>query len=252
MSERPDAWEERAAAEDREAARSRETPGTHGTIAPGFSRRSFLFFLLVAPAGLAAVFAILLALQYKQFQSMVSPSAAVEPFAWTDADRGRLDTAVQALGAFARGGGPDTLRLSPADLTLLAVSSPAAERQHIRFRITAPVPPDSLLVVESAQPVNALSGRFAGVFRKISPVRNGWLNARMVGYPEWKTGVLSFFPQRGFLNGASVPRTAMTKRAGLSPGDFIDPSREAAYREFLGAIDTVVLDAGGSVLIVRK
>jgi hypothetical protein len=247
MSERPDAWEERALEEDREAARSRTITAPHG-----FSRRTFLFFLLVAPAGLAAVFAILLALQYKQFQSMVSPSPAVGAFASTDESSRRFDTLTLALDGFAQGGGSDSLRLSPADLTLLAVSSPAAARQRIRFRITSGGAADSLLVVESAQPVDALSGRFARVFRRISPVKDGWLNARMIGYPEWKNGILSFFPQRGFLNGESVPRTALTKRAGLSPGDFIDASRETAYREFLGAVDTVTLDSGGSVLIVRK
>lgn len=224
------------------------------TPPPVFSRRSFLFFILLAPACLAAVGGIVGVLQYKQYRAMVSPEALVPAFAATEGDLSRVDSLTAAFAAFSRGEGPDTLRLFPRDLTLLASSGAAGSavaaihEQGFRFRFT---PGDSLLVVESSRGVDALSGRLAWLFKRFAPVEDGWLNARMEGRPEWKSGVLSFAPERGLLNETKVPRAALTKRGGLSPKDFLDPRFEPEYAAFLAALDTVAYE-DGEVLIVRK
>lgn len=252
MSERPDAWEARANEEDRQAALSRETREPRGTP-PASSRRAFLFFLLVAPAGLLAILAIMAALQYKQFQTMVSPAAAVEEFAWTEESRQGLDAILASIRAFSGNDTPktgsDTLRLSSSDLSLLASASPVLARDRIRFRVTAT---DSLLVLESSQPVDALTGRAAWIFKRVSPIRNGWLNARVEGLPEWKAGSLALALDRGFLNGAKVPRTALTKRAGMNARDFLDTSATVPYNALLAALDTAYLRAGAVVLVRSK
>jgi hypothetical protein len=215
---------------------------------PVFSRRSFLFFILLAPACVLAVIAIVVTLQYKQFQAMVSSASTVEQFLWTEESRQSLDTLLAAIQSFPRDEGPDTLWLSPDDLTSLAAASPVLERLRISFRITAA---DGFLVVESSQRVEALNGRFAWIFKRLSPTPDGWLNARMEGLPEWKAGALDFAPERGFLTGSKLPRAALTKRGGMSPRDFLDPIHEPEYRAFLGALDTILLDSNGSVLLVE-
>ena len=240
---------------------------------PVFSRRSFLFFIVLAPACLLAVAAIVLTLQYKQFRTMVSPASAVEEFVPTEADVLRLAALENAFAVFASSAPPldsatasgtasasaadttgstgyaDSLRLSPHDLTLLAAASPVARGQGLRFRFADG---DSLITVESARRVDALQGRVAWVFRRITPIADGWLNARMEGLPVWKARALSFEPEKGYLNGAKVPRAALSKRGGLSPKDFLDPRHEPAYTAFLAAIDTVVYVDGNVVIVRRK
>jgi hypothetical protein len=215
---------------------------------PVFSRRSFIFFILLAPACLLAVVAIVVTLQYKQFQAMVSPAPVVEESGPTTESRQRLDNLQSSLSSFSNRRGPDTLRLSAHDLTVLTAASPVLQRERIRFRFTVA---DSLLVAESSQRVEAMSGRFAWIFKRIAPAGDGWLNARMEGLPEWKAGALGFAPERSFLNGAKVPRAAMSKRGGMSPKDFLDPSAEPQYNAFITAIDTVLWD-GRNVELVRK
>lgn len=222
---------------------------------PVFSRRSFLFFVLLAPLCFAAVGGIILTLQYKQFQAMVAPSTTVEEFVPTAESHQRLDSLLASIKSFSgiavgSTAAPDTLRLSPADLTVLAAASPVTAAEHIRFRFAAK---DSLLIAESSQRVAALNGRFAWIFKKISKTPDGWLNARLEGLPELKDGprALDFDVQHGFLNNGRVPRAALMKRGGLSPKDFLDPRFAPEYQAFLDAIDTVYFDVDKVVLVRR-
>lgn len=147
---------------------------------PVFSRRSFLFFIVLAPACLLAVAGIVITLQVKQYRLLVADSPLVE------AGEGNPDVVRTLLGRFAEfsaGEGPDTLRLSPADLEALVVASPAATDEGIRIRFTAT---DSHLVMESTRRVEELDGRLAWVFKRIAPIPDGWLNARVEGLPELK------------------------------------------------------------------
>jgi hypothetical protein len=203
---------------------------------PPISRRAFLLFALLAPASFLAVIAIILVLQYRQFQTLVSPQAAIEAPVWSAGDSARHEALKASLLAFGSGEGPDTLFLSPADLTLLASGSSVAISQGLRFRI---VGEDSLLASESARRLDALRGRFAGLFNRMSPIKDGWLNARVEGTPELKNGALTLAVERGFLNGAKVPRAALEKHGGLSPRDFLTPEQLPAYTAFLAALDTV-------------
>jgi hypothetical protein len=215
---------------------------------PALSRRSFVLFALLAPAGLLVIAGIIALLQYRQFRSMVSPQAAVMAPAWTAADSARHESLLAVLKAFSGDAGPDTLSLSPEDLTLLAASSPAANSKGFRIRILAK---DSLLASESSRPVDSLEGGAAAVFKRLSPVENGWLNARVEGLPQWKDGALALDPARGYLNGVKVPRTALAKRGGLSPRDFLAPEQLPAYQAFLEVLDTVVY-VDGRVVLIRK
>jgi hypothetical protein len=215
---------------------------------PEVSRRALILFALLAPACLLAVAGIVGVLQYRQFQALVSPQAAFPAPAWTQSDSARQEALKVSLVDFSEGRGPDTVPLSPADLTLLAATTPAVTGQGIRLRI---VGEDSLLVSESSRQVDALQGRLSGVFKLISPVKDGWLNARVEGLPDWTVGVLSLVPERGFLNGAKVPRAALTKRGGLSPEDYLSPGQLPAYAAFLAALDTVRYE-GGNILVIRK
>jgi hypothetical protein len=215
---------------------------------PVFSRRSFLFFILLAPACVLAVAAIILTLQYKQYRLLVSPAPAVEAFAPTPATALRADSLLAETRAFVAATAADTLEFTPDDLNALAAVSPVLARQEIRVRL---VGSDSLLTVESARRVNALTGRVAWIFKRIAPIPDGWLNARVEGLPELASRQLTLAPERGFLGGSKVPRAAITKRAGLSPKDFIDPQYEAEYAAFVAAVDTVFWN-GRAVVLVRS
>lgn len=215
---------------------------------PAFSRRAFILFLLLAPACFVVVIGIVAVLQYRQFRLFVSPRPAVEALAMTASDSARHEALTTSLSAFAAGTGPDTVTLSPSDLTLLASASPVASLQGIHIRILGG---DSLLVSESSRRVDALQGHLAGLFKRFSPVKDGWLNARIEGTPDWHDGVLALAPDRGFLNGVKVPHTALEKHGGLSPSDFLAPEQLPAYKTFLAALDTATY-SNGTVRIVRK
>jgi|GEM_PF-5207327 len=215
---------------------------------PVFSRRSFLFFILLAPACIVAVAAIIITLQYKQYRLLVSPASAVEALVPTPASAQRADSLLAAARAFAAASAPDTLAFTPDDLNALASVSPVLAREEIRVRV---VGKDSLLSVESSRRVNALTGRLAWIFKRIAPIPDGWLNARVEGLPELKSRQLALAPERGYLGGTKVPKAAITKRAGLSPKDFIDPEHAAAYTTFVAAVDTVYWN-GSAVVMVRN
>lgn len=218
------------------------------TVERVFTRRSFLLFLFLAPAAVLTLVAIILATQYKQLQSVVSSRQAVTPFAWDDAGRAHLNMLSSDFTQFASGTGPDTLRLSPSDLTVLAAASPVAQRQRIRFRITAN---DSELVVETTQSIEDQHRKLSWIFQKIVPTEFQYLNARLEGLPQWKDGKLEFSPERGFLNGAKVPRAALSKRPGMSPNDFVEGEGQATYHQLVGKLDTAYF-AEGVVRLVRR
>ncbi len=228
-----------------------------------FSKRSFIFFILLAPACVLAVVAIVLTLQYKQFQAMVAPATTVAEFAWTPESRQRLETLLASIRSFsetatdtASKADADTLRFTPDDLTVLVASSHVTASEHMRFRFGSTVTrnKDTLLTVESSQPVTALNGKFAWIFKRIAQMKDGWLNARMEGLPEVKAGpprALDFTVENGFLNNGRVPRAALMKRAGLSPKDFLDPQLAPEYAAFVNAIDTAYFHTD-AVYLVRR
>ncbi len=224
---------------------------------PVFSRRSFLFFIVLAPACLLAVVAIVMTLQYRQFRSLVSPVSTVSPMTASPETRVAAHAMLRALDAFTAGEGSDSLALAPDDLNALVALSPVLEREAMRFRFSiapASSPRDEtgpLLAVESSRPLNALNGRLAWIFQRITPVQEGWLNARLEGLPELKSRQIGFAPERGFMNGARVPRAAITKRGGMSPKDFLEPGAMPRYEAMLAVLDTVYWD-GRAAILVRK
>lgn len=224
---------------------------------PVFSRRSFLFFIVLAPACLLAVAAIVLTLQYRQFQTLVSPDSTVEPPPPLSAGLEAAAPVLAAISRFTEGTGSDTLALSPDDLNRLAGASTVLRRERIRFRFSAgltttpnPEAAESLLVVESSRTVDDLKGKVAWVFKRLSPIADGWLNARMEGLVELKNNQLAFAPERGFMNQTKVPKAAMTKRGGMSPRDFIEASEAPRYAAFIAALDTAYWN-GHVVVLVR-
>ena len=84
----------------------------------GASRLSFYVFLLIAPAGLLFILAIILASQYKQFKSIVTPSADVAKFDWDDSAQSRLNELSDEFHTFVAPGGAgkmDSLWITAAD-----------------------------------------------------------------------------------------------------------------------------------------
>lgn len=214
----------------------------------GSSRLSFFLFLMIAPAGILFLFLIMLVIQYKQFKSMVSPAAVVAEFAWSDSSRARLDSVLSNVRAFAvrdtAEWNSDSLWLTIGDLNLLLASSPVNASQSMRFQISIE---DSLVVAQSTQPVLALQGRMAWLFKKAAP--SGYLNARLEGWPELSGGELALAPVKGFLNGHKIPRIALEKRQGLSPPDFM------VNHEIYDALLRVLIEVKatrGRILLVRK
>lgn len=224
---------------------------------PVFSRRSFLFFIVLAPACLLAVAAIVLTLQYRQFQALVSPTSTVAPPRPLSEGRESAAPVLASIARFTEGAGPDTLALSPDDLNRLAAASTVLRREQIRFRFSAGLTTtpnldvaESLLVVESSRTVTDLNGKVAWIFKRISPIADGWLNARMEGLVELKKNDLAFAPERGFMNLTKVPKAAMTKRGGMSPRDFIEASAAPRYAAFVAVLDTAYWN-GRAVVLVR-
>jgi hypothetical protein len=216
------------------------------TVERVFTRRTFLLFLFLAPAAILTLFAIVLATQYKQLQSVVSSRQAVTPFAWSDSGKARLDTVLGSLQDLSAGRGPDTVRLSASDLTLLAAASPVSQKQRLHFRVSAT---DSQLIVESTQSIEDQQRRLSWIFQKIVPREFQYLNARLEGGPQWKEGKLEFLPERGFLNGSKVPRAALLKRTGMSPRDFVDEANQPAYEALVKTLDTAYFENRGVVLV---
>jgi hypothetical protein len=214
----------------------------------GSSRLSFFLFLMIAPAGILFLFLIMLVVQYKQFKSMVSPAPVVSEFAWSDSSRARLDSVLSNVRAFALrdtpGGNSDSLWLSAGDLNLLLAFSPVNASRSMRFQISID---DSLVVAQSTQPVQALQGRMARLFKKAAP--SGYLNARLEGWPELSGGELELAPVKGFLNGKKIPRIALEKREGLSPSDFM--VNHEVYNALLRVL-VEVKAVRGRILLVRK
>src|ERR1700722_8004577 len=157
------------------------TSGRSTSFTPpgGSSRRSFLLFAMLVPVGIFFIIAILLVVQFKQFRALVSPATAdVAEFAWNDSTRARLDSVQMDLRAFADKDSvrlkSDSLWVTPGDLNLLLSSSPMAVSHGIRVHVSIA---DSLIIVQSTQPVQALQGQLAWFFKKMAP--SGFLNARI-------------------------------------------------------------------------
>jgi hypothetical protein len=230
------------------------------TLEPVFTRRGFLLFVFVAPTAIIVLLTILVIAQYRQLQRVVSSRPAVPAFAWDAASEARKDSLLAAFEAFAapadtmrpnageRLAGPDSLFLSGRDLTILASASPAARAQNLHMRVTSR---DSLLFIETTQSIEDQNRRFSWVFKKLIPHEYRFLNAGLEGVPEWKHGRLTFLPQRGFMNGGKVSRTAIAKRSELSPKAYLDSAHVPAYERVLAQVDTVVLVPGG-VALIRK
>ena len=208
-----------------------------------FTRRSFILFLLLAPAAILTLIAIILATQYKQLQSVVSSKPVVSAYSWDEAGRARVGAIAGSLRDFATGKGSDTLRLTASDLNLLAAASPVVQKQRLYFRISAL---DSLLLVESTQSIEDQNRKLSWIFKKVIPLEFQYLNARLEGLPQWKEGRLEFAAERGFLNGSKVPRAALLKRAGISPKDFVDSTGLPLYQALLSRLDSTYY-ADGSV-----
>lgn len=217
---------------------------------PVFSRRSFLLFIFLAPAGLLTILTIIVTLQYRQFRAMVSPESTIPPVEWTSEKLERVKRLQASLHAFGAGDGRDSVWYAAEDLTLLAASSRVVAEQSLSVRLDVR---DTVLVVETSQRVDALQGRFAWIFQRITPVTavegGGWLNARMEGLPEWNGGRLEFAPVRGWLNDVRVPRAALTKRAGMSLRDFVDGPAVDVHDAITAELERVVITDGGAALI---
>jgi hypothetical protein len=218
------------------------------TVERVFTRRSFLFFLFIAPAAVLTLVTIILATQYRQLQAVVSSRQVVTPFEWDAAGGARLNTVLGSLQAFSTRTGSDTLRLPAPDLNLLAAASPVVLRQHLYFHITAA---DSFLIVESTQSIEDQHRMLSWIFKKVIPVQFQYLNARLEGLPQWKEQRLEFVPDQGFLNGAKVPRAALSKRPGMSPRDFLADAAMPEYLQFQSMLDTVFY-ADSAVVLVRR
>ncbi len=216
---------------------------------PVFSRRAFILFIFLAPTGLLTIAAIIAALQYRQFQAMVSPAPAIAAIELDADQHARVGSLQRSLQTFANSEGPDSLWFSDADMTLLASSSPLLEAQRLRVRIGTR---DTLMIVETSQPVSAIKGRFSGIFQRITPVEDGWLNARMEGSPAWNEGRLEFAPLRGWLNEVRIPRAALTKRRAMSPRDFVDGEAAQEYAKLTAVLDRVEITDGGAALVRRR
>ena len=218
------------------------------TVERVFTRRSFLLFLFLAPAAILTLLAIVLATQYKQLQSVVSAKAAVTAFEWNETGLARLDMVVGSLKDFSSGTGADTVVLPASDLNLLAAASPVLKKQRLYFRVTAE---DSSLIIESTQSIEDQHRRLSWIFKKIIPVEFQYLNARLEGLPQWKEGKLEFVPEKGFLNGSKVPRSALLKRSGMSPRDFVDDAGLPVYQAVIGRLDTAYFADRGVILVRR-
>jgi len=216
-----------------------------GAFEPIFSRRTFIAFLFLAPVGIFCVFAIIVVLQYRQFQAMLSPLAETQEYVWGPPQIALRDSLIVSLTRFSALSSGDSLRLGSEDLTLLLNASPIAREQHLSLSVQ--IMGDSLFVLRTTQAIDDLQGRLAWIFKKLG--RSGFLNARVEGRPKLENDRLDLDPDRGFLNNQKIPRSALVKRGGFSPGDFIHP--RDGYETFVRSLAKVKLDQGG-VLLLRK
>jgi hypothetical protein len=212
------------------------------------SRRSFFLFLMLAPAGFLIIFAIVMVAQFRQFKASVSPVPDVKVVSFDTPACELLEDVARRCLFFVKGNASsgwkmDSLWLNSDDLNVLLAASPTASAQGMRFHVSI----DSVVTVRSTQPVQALQGKFAWMFKLMA--KSGYLNARLEGRPEFKDGKLTFMPDRGFLNGQKVPAIALQKRGGMSPEDFM--TNREFYADFLQAVSSVEVTQG-RILVIRN
>jgi hypothetical protein len=186
------------------------------------------------PAFIVLIVAILMAMQYKQLKSFVSPrpmEMATVPESPQSQEQVRaklrhfLAEAPAAPGqAPARPGNrPDTLELSAEDVTHLIRSSSSLADLRLDYHIDMK---DSLLVARNSLPVAALREPLA-TLAKVMRV-TGYLNSEMQGYPALEDGKVIIVPVSAIMNGMPAPvsvldvKGKLDLRAWVSDKDFYD------------------------------
>jgi hypothetical protein len=205
----------------------------------------FFIFLLLMPAFLVVIFLILLAMQYKQLKTLVSPHPSeLEEVRSTPESRQRVVARVDSfLTAPAAGNVQDTLALAAADLNDLIRASQALEKLQLDYHLSME---DTLLVARNSLPVEHLKGILA-TLAKVLHVR-GYLNSEMKGYPSLEGGKLYLVPIAAVMNGVAAPPSVLSSKGKLEPREWVsDPQ---AFDRAVAGLSAIRI-RGGRLLLIR-
>jgi hypothetical protein len=218
----------------------------------------FFIFLLLMPAFVVVIFMILVAMQYKQLKTLVSPRPAELPEVQTSPQSqarvlSRLDSFLLAPGPVpnapspaapsAAGNAQDTLALSARDLNDLIRGSEALEKLHLDYHLSME---DTLLVARNSLPVERLNGVLA-TMAKLLRVR-GYLNSEMKGYPMLDGGKLYLVPVSAVMNGVAAPPSVLSSKGKLEPREWV--TDKEAFDRAAARLSALKI-RGGRLLLIR-
>jgi hypothetical protein len=206
----------------------------------------FFIFLLLMPAFLVVIFMILLAMQYKQLKTLVSPHPSELPEIQTSAEsRARVLARLDSFLVAPRPSNTqDTLSLAAADLNDLIRSSEALEKLHLDYHLSIE---DTLLTARNSLPVEHLKGVLA-TLAKVLRVR-GYLNSEMKGYPLLEGGKIYLVPVSAVMNGVAAPPSVLSSKGKLEPREWV--SDKAAFDRAAARLSAIRV-RGGRLLLIRN
>lgn len=206
----------------------------------------FFIFLFLMPAFVLVICMILVAMQYKQLKTLVSPDPAALPAIRTSPEsqarvQAKLDSFLLAPGATRTA--QDTLALAAEDLNDLIRGSEALERLHLDYHLSLE---DTLLVARNSLPVERLNG-FLAAMARILRVR-GYLNSEMRGYPLLEGGKLYLVPVSAVMNGVAAPASVLSSKGKLEPREWV--SDRDAFDRAAARLSAIKI-RGGRLLLIR-
>jgi hypothetical protein len=201
---------------------------------PEIHKPSLFLFVLLAPAGFALIFAIIIIMQAKQFMAMVAPT----PLEWTVPEQSDSirQASVLKLNLWLDGQGSDSVFLTESDVQAWVDIIPSVDGK--RYGATVG---DSTFKLLSTQPVSQLKGRLDFLFHRLG--KSGYLNAVIEGVPGKEDDKFGLIPLRATLDEVKIPIIALSKRGDLGVEDFW---KEAGARsaELVKVIDTAFVSQG--------
>jgi hypothetical protein len=186
---------------------------------PTFFKGSFFIYLLFVPAFLLIILAILLAMQYKQLKTFVSPKAIT--LSSIPASPQSEEKVVQKLKVFFSenldDSTGDSLVLSPLEINYLIRSSKSLTALKLDYHMDIQ---DTLLVAHNSLPVDHLNG-FLSFLAKILRVK-GFLNSEMRGYLTFEKGEVRLIPISATMNGVPAPVSVLNRKGGIDPKEWVE------------------------------
>lgn len=212
---------------------------------PAFFKGPFLLFVLFVPCFLLLIFALLLAMQYKQLRAFISPQPIeleVIPKS-LESEVAILNRVHEFFAAENKVKGlSDTLTLSVADMNHLVRTSQTLSSLNLDYHL------DLLDTIFIAR--NSLSSsHLSGILSLLSKVLNvkGYLNSEMKAYPVIEKGAIKLMPLAAIMNGLDAPVSVLNRKGGVEISEWV--TDQTFYHLVLSRLQSVQIRDSKLLLI---